>query len=390
MTPRQFISSCIFHGVDWGLAKVPFIGPILALPVRLVFPTMAYERVKYSALRPSVFVSIYLIGVVICAVLQAILSAHAGHLGTPDLVFGATEDPGGGPARVMFLDDAYNLFNYLVVVPLYLVAGTGYMISLFSLEARFGDIGNELGISLDESVKPLLSGTAAAGAFVLLLVLTQAGYAVDIQEKSTRLFWFHGATTRASFTYNGYAYLIINMFLAAFVIFVALLHLELFRWSQVISRGIRNYSVEDDRAGLFHDGGHRLKELLAPFTETAIWSKAFAMLLAINIFTWKASGVSGGDLVASNDIHDNSWFFRLVFALFVVIAVWLVSLPRYRVQYEVFKLRSANGVHEYFDIRMPWTIGWSVFIDVLMFAFFSTMIFGSSDMFNLFQSLVDG
>ena len=176
----------------------------------------------------------------------------------------------------------------------------------------------------------------------------------------------------------------INTFLAGFVIFVALLHLELFRWSSILSKAIRNYDPEDDHDQVFMDKGDRVKALFAPFTETAIWSKAFAMLLAINIYTWKDSGVAGG---LSDDVDENSWFLRLIFVLYIVIAIWIVSLPRYRVQYELFKLRHKNGVHEYFDIRMPWTIGWSVFIDVLLFLFFSTMIFGDNDIISLIISL---
>lgn len=399
MNAKQFLSSMLLRGVDFGAGKVPLIGSCCAFPLRVLFPTMAYERVTDAYLRPRVFVSIFLIGLLICFGLQAVLAAQAGTLGRFDGTFGPVPDPRGGPDRVMFLNDAHNLFNFVFLVPLYLVAGSGYMISLFSLKQRMAPVSGDLGFSIDDSVKPLLSGTVAVGAFVALLVTLQAQYAMDVQTKSLHLFWFHGAGKCEMLGYNGYAYLVVNMFLAGFVILVALLHLELFRWSSILANSIRSHDPQTARENLFLDDGNRLKELFAPFTETAIWSKAFAMLLAINIYTWKESGVSGGvgeDLIgpcevlsaaardaALNTVDDTSTFFRFIFLIFIVIALWIVSLPRYRIQLEIFKLRQKRGVHEYFDIRMPWTIGWSVFIDLLLLSFFTTAIFGKGDLFTL-------
>jgi len=291
MNAKQFVSSTLFAGVDFGVSKIPLVGRWIAWPFRIVFPTMGYERVKGTLLRPSIFVSVYLLGVTICFVLQALLADQAGYLGTPDGNFGASPDSDGGPDRILFFDDPHNLFNYLVLVPLYLVAGAGYVISLFSLKERMLPKGSNIGFALDSSLKPILSGVFAVGVFFVVIIMTQAGYAVDIQTKSLYLFWFHGDSIDGSFNFNGYAYLIINVLLASFVIYVALLHIELFRWSSIISKGIRSYSSEADKEGIFLDNGDKLKTILAPFTETAIWSKAFAMLLAFNIYTWHASGL---------------------------------------------------------------------------------------------------
>lgn len=366
---------------------------------------MGYERVNISAMRWRVFVSVFTVAFLICFVLQAYLAKQAGHLGSLlDGNFGPQKIPDGPFSRIMFFEDAHNLFNYALLVPLYFVAGTGYMISLFSLTERMAPVSGGYGFELDQSVKPMLSGMVAVAVFVFLLVTLQAGYAVDVQTKSLHLFWFHGTNKCTPMTFNGYAYLVINTLLAGFVIFIALLHLELFRWSKILSLSIREYEPgKGGNENVFANDGNRLKELFAPFTETAIWSKSFAMLLAFNIYTWKESGVSGGpggeklgvcDVLTAElaksveeDLGETSWFFRFVFVLFVVIALWIVSLPRYRIQYELFKLRRKEGVHEYFDIRMPWTIGWSVFIDLLLFTFFATAIFGSSDIFNLMASL---
>lgn len=468
MNVKQFISSSLLNGIDFGASKVPVIGKIASVPFRFVFPTMGYERVSISAMRPSILFPIFLIGFLICFVLQAYLAYAAGMHGVPDTNFGETNyEENWQLNRIMFFDDAHNLFNYILLVPLYLVAGTAYMISLFSLKQRMQLVVDDLEFQLDDNARPILSGIAAIGLFVLLVVLIHAGYAIDIKEKSLHLFWFHGETTLSRLNFNGHVYLAINMFLTGFVVLVAILHLELFRWSQILSHSIRNASLDPEQSenNPFTGNTNNLKRLLEPFTETVIWSKAFAMLLGINIFTWMESGVSGGKIncrdtvskIFSNDevsglaqsnetsscqniitkaideaanfhgnavncaavamenvnncglvgnqygnigtiiesmqlteVEDSSAFFRIIFILFLVIALWAASLPRYRVQLELFKLRQRQNIHDYFDIRMPWTIGWSAFIDFSLLTFFTVAIFKGNDYFNLTATLFDG
>lgn len=388
MNARQFINSALFYGFDFGVSRLPWFGWIVSLPMRIVFPAMAYEKVDRTLLRKETFLSVFLLGIALCFGLQAILAYLAGHLGTPDLEFGPSRNPVTGQERILFLDDIYNLINYLVLVPLYLVAGSGFALSVFTLKQRMEPMGAGYGFSLDDVPRPLFSGTFAFGCFLLLMTLLQAQYAVDLKTKSLQLYWFHGADMSASFAYNGYAYLLINAFLASFVIIIALLHIEMFRWGSIISRGIASWNpASADEENPFLGDGNRVKELLAPFAETALWSKGFALVLAINIYTWKLSGVSGGG--GLEGLEGQSWFLRFTSLLYVLLVLWVVSLPRYRVQYELFKLRRREGVHEYFDLRMPWTIGWSVFIDLMLLFFFSTAIFGVNDILDLAFSLFE-
>lgn len=388
MNSRQFISSLLFYGADFGVSRIPILGPLMSLPLRLVFPQSIYEKATFSRIDFRVLLSVFISGFLICFGLQAYLAFRVGVLGLPDLHF--TPNPPEG-TRILFLNDPYNLLNYSIIVPLYLVAGSGFAISLFSLRYRLLPAAEIAGIHMKDDVKPLLSGVALVLCFVLLVVVMQAGYAADVMEKSNHFFWFHGAERYGNLRFNGYAYLLINAFLCGFVVLIALLHLEMFRWARVISNGLKSYdsSARDD-SNIFMQKGDKLKEILSPFTETAIWSKAFAMLLALNIFTWQLSGVSGGSERLTGGAEDNTWFFRFVAVLYLVIVLWLVSLPRYRIQYELFKLRKAKGVHEYFDIRMPWTVGWAVFIDIMLLFFFSVAIFGSAgNVGNLILSLFD-
>ncbi len=387
MNTKQFISSVWLSGIDFGSSKFPILGHLAAIPLRLAFPTMLYERVNFTRMPGRAFLVIYLLGLAICFGLQALLAYQAGTLGVGDGTFGIAPDQDPSMTRLTFLKDGHNLLNYVVLVPLYLVAGIGYLLSVFSMQHRMQVSAPGHGFEIDTSKRSPLSGLALLGLLVGLVTLAQSQYAMDMHE-TRQLFWFHGDSIGSAFKFNGYAYLLINAFLCTFVAVVALAHLELFRWSTILTQGLRTYKVDPEHGSIFLNQGDRLKEIFAPFTETAIWSKAFAMLLAMNLYTWKASGVSAAAGMETNSFTDDGLFIRLIFVVYLVIVLWFISLPRYRVQFEIFKLRKAEGIHEYFDIRMPWTVGWSVFIDVLLISFFSTMILGQSELFNLLSSFI--
>lgn len=321
---------------------------------------MGYELLTWSLVRKSTFFYVYVITFFICFVMQAAIAHYDGGMLMPNK----------NTNRVEFFEDYYNMLNYFLVVPLYFVAGFGYMTSLFSLKERM--IQNRY-LAIDDTSKPYLSGLLACGIVILILILAQAQYAYDVQHKATVLFWFHGTEIESAFQFRGYVYLLVNAILATFVISVALLHLELFRWSSDIATAIKNRTPADDVAeDSFWCNGCEVKKVFSPFTETAIWSKLFAVTLAINLYTWKMSGVNGNP-----NTGDNAIFVNIIFIVYIVLALWIVSLPRYRIQYEIFKLRRKMNMHEYMDIRMPWTLGWSAFIDFLLIAFLSHAVIGS-------------
>lgn len=383
MNPKQFISSCVFKFEDLFVSLVPSIRRVIPYILRILFPTMGYERVTSTMMRPQVFLCIYILGFSFCFVLQAIVAFQYGNLLE-------NQDDSG---RIVFLRDWNNLINYTVIVPLYLVAGIGYAISLFSIEERMSAYGFKPVKNADKIDQPLFYGAAAVAVFIFVLILAQATYAIDIQN-SKIFFWFHSTSPGAPLEFNGHLYLLINNILCAFVIIIALLHIELYRWSITMSRSI-NYYAKNHVGGeheFFRDGD-KIKEILAPFTETAIWSKGFAVLLAMNLYTWLESDVSGGASTSVNsepNAKEASIFFRYVTVLYYVIAIWLVSLPRYRVQYRIFVRQKQLGIHAYLDIRMPWTVGWSVFIDFLLVAFFSTYILGAGGGIEFFISIIQG
>lgn len=398
MNTKQFVSSLVFFTIDSIVNFVshlmtafktrypraydiflPFARLLQAIPFRILFPNIGYRIFKSSHIRPSVFIAIYCFGLFICFFVQAFLADMAGHLGK----IGDLLKESNAQDRVMFLSDGHNLFNYVVVVPLYLVAGIGYIISLYSLEERIKPFGFDRKLTIDDSHQPLLAGGAAIFVFILIWMITQTSYAFDVTS-SSKLFWFHGISAENSLSFNGYFYIMTNVLLGGFVLFVALLHLELFRWSSTLTKSIRSYASEEASCeGIFcRNSEDELKKLFAPFTETAIWSKAFAVALAVNIYTWLASGISGHE--GGNQATEATLFFKVVTVLYYVIALWIVSLPRYRVQYEIFQLRKKKGIHEYLDIRMPWAIGWSVFINLVLLGFFSTAIFGTGNIIDFF------
>lgn len=358
MNIRQFLSSLTFLLVEgatsrWGIARA-----LVTIPIRLIFPKMGYERLQGRAMDLRTAAAIYASILAIAGAAQGALAWQAGHFWPQ------------ANQRIDFLEDGWNLANYFAIVPLYVITGVGYLMSLFSLEGRFAGRRAADAPEISNEGRPYVSGALAFFLFASLLLWTQASYAIGVRTQSAHLFWFHGAAPGAAFEFNGYFYLLVNALLASFVILVAILLLEMFRWSSILSASIRELrTAPGQEIHLdFWTDIDRVKRYFAPFTETAIWAKACAVFLAINLYTWKESGVNAGD-------GGTTTFFDIIFLIYVIIVIFLVSLPRHRVQYEIFQLMQSVGVHEYRDVRMPWLIGWSALIDFLLVAFLSHAIF---------------
>lgn len=368
MNVRQFISSTLFWLTDRGSSGSRVIRYALSLPIRVIFPKMGYERIDRGQINWRTFAAVYVMVVFFCFATQAALS----HVDGVFVCLNEGQFCNSGTERIEFTEDWWNLANYLVIVPLYAVTGVGFLISLFSLESRYLELEAEGFTKVENTSKPLLSGVLAFSLLVLILLLSQASYAHSVREEATRFFWFHGETIAGPFEFRGYYYLMVNAVLATFVASVAILHLELFRWASQLTlfiRKERSLAIDELRSSFWADD-NKIKRFFSPFTETSIWSKSFAVMLAINLYTWKESGVS-----SDPDTDTNALYLNLVFVIYVVVAVWLVSLPRYRVQYEIFKLRNRLEQYDYKDIRMPWILGWSALVDFVLLAFLSNAIF---------------
>ncbi len=363
MNIKQFINSSLFRSVDFVSDIHPGSSSTIRFLTRAFFVNLGYERVRLFDNTPQLFFSLYLFGFFLSFVSQilALLIFGLGYDDTGALFFDNVLMP-QDLVRLEFLEDYYNLANYIVIVPLYIASGCFFIISLGKTKQETG---------------PFFSAeTSSAAGFNSLLVLSflvfivvmilQSFYAYDVRDKSVHLFWFHGDNgIDGAYTRRGYAYLYLNFVLCGFVAVVGLLHFELFRMAIAISRIIkqRTYGeIPEDEAGLW-ESEDSIKEKFSMFTQTTVWSKIFAILLAINIYTWKKSGVNGA-------IQGDSIYFDLVFVFFVVCAFWLVSLPRYLVQYRIHILREKKfRRYDYKDIRMSWYLGVSVFIDFILIGF---------------------
>ncbi len=334
----------------------------MSLPIRIIFPKMGYERIRLDLLRPSTFASLYLVSFFYCFVAQAAFCYRDG-------VFFAD----ASTERLEFLEDYYNLFNYTIVVPAYVMAGAGLLVSLFAMDKRMTETSSGLGFEVRNESKPYVSGVLSIALLVFIILVTQAQYAFSVQTEATVFFWFHGTNIDSAFPLRGHFYLMVNAVLSAYVAGIAILHLELFRWASELSRSLREHAGRRaDAADSLWVNDNKIKELFVPFTETALWSKAFAVALAVNLYTWKQSGVNSDVATGTNALYVNT-----IFVIYTAIVVWVVALPRYRVQYEIYRVRKSLGVHQYSDIRMPWVLGWSGLIDFLLLAFLSNAIFGN-------------
>lgn len=386
MNLRQFIASCLIWLMEVSDARTPFYSRILSLPISLFYPRTIYERLKFRSTDMTVLASIFIFGFVTCFGLQAYFAYLEGNIGTPDFVFNTSPQNG---ERVLFFDDLFGLMNNTLVIPLYLVAGSGFIASIIRLSDTTPNELKREGIMIPTQPRRIHSEVNFLGALVIIVILIQSSYAVDINTKSRYLFWFHGDDIDSRMTYSGYLYLCINFCLAAFVIFTSFFYVELYRWSKILRNGLRMNQMNDvkDFSSLIEDA-NAIKTHFAPFSECTIWAKAFATLLSLNIVIWQLSGVSGGPELTTTRTSENEIdieILRLVLWAYLVIALFLSSFPRYQVQYEIFRIRRESGVEDYLDLRTPWVIGWSAFIDAVLLALVSFLIFDIETLSHLLR-----
>ena len=276
-----------------------------------------------------------------------------------------------------FLEDRWNLINYIVIVELYCFCGVGYILSFMSIDEGFQEVGINrfLGEPLPSATQVFGDKTLGIWGFGLtLLIPLIAGprYALEVQEISAGKFWFNGmAQGNTSYGFSGYYYLYLNFILLCFVVLVAVMHIGLFRWSQILSSSLRKvYEGTNVHENTAWSDDHKINQAFAPFSETVIWSKGFIICLVANIYTWELSKVTtyGGSELG---LIDWSVF------LLALIGMWLVSFPRYIIEYRIFHIKKKLGIQEYKDIRMPWVLGWSAFIDGILLIFLLKILFGN-------------
>ena len=340
MNVRQFINSgfCAFA------EQFPVTRRMLSLLPRFLSPdvlrVVRFHR-RYSALK--------LIGFVYILICVVVFGVQAG-LSLANGTFWVDENP----STKNFLEDRSNLFHYLIVVEAYCIAGMLFLRAQYNHREAFARSGLDDHLMLPDDKDHNLLWDALPIILILLSSLAlSAGYAVDVQNYTTK-YWYMQPDSD-SFGFAGYYYLFVNFGLMAFIVTVGFSHLGLFKLAGKIAHALRKIYRSDDQVAISHwANASRPRKWLAPLSEQILFSKLFALSLLLNIVSWKTGQ------------RDLGLMYTLAVLILSAGALWIVTIPRYFIQYQIFKIREKAGGHEYLDLRMPWIIGWSAMVDLIL------------------------
>lgn len=364
MNARQFVNStlcAIFSHIplfSLGLSKVvSFINPYF------------YSKglIRSHKFRSAIanFVVCYLFVLIFCFALQGMFAFTADRFWPTD---------SGHSDQINFLDDVWNLLNYLIVVQSYCFFGLMFLLSITQMESKIQASGLAKFIVIEPQKPSNHRGIFGLIVILLIALNSSAQYAQEVATIPSSLYWFHDRKIDDIYIFGnrGYYYLFINLMLLIFCVFVALMHIELF---SILGRVSKSLSIKNDPVTEknldFWKNEHLIKEAFSPFTETVIWSKGFLLSIAFNLYTWKMSAIT---IKPDQSLVLIDWTIFLV----AIIGMWITSFPRYMIQYQIFLIRKEVGFHLYQDLRMPWVLGWSGFVDILVIVYLGKILLSDS------------
>lgn len=251
-----------------------------------------------------------------------------------------------------FFEDWVDILNYTLVCEAYIILGGTFLMNMYKLEGRL--INTEI---LTENIdnnkrRTNISSIVSIVLIVMISILIVLGYKDEIL-KSDSIYWFmESSGDEVSYGYAGYYYLVMSVLLMMIVLWVAFAHFGLFKVSTKISQRLKRDLTSGEYS--FWKDENSVKNKLAPFSWLIVNSKAFVLVIAINLMLWKFNEPNR-DLMYNLSV--------LVVAIF---GIWVFSLPRYYIQYYYFKIRKKLNFEEYKDLRIPWVLGVSSVIDIVL------------------------
>ena len=251
-----------------------------------------------------------------------------------------------------FLEDWVDIINYTVICEAYIILGITFLINMYKIE---GDLQSShiLFEAVDENKRRTnISSIISVILIVIISMVVVMSYKNDM-EKSDYVYWYmEKSGNEFIYGFAGYYYFIISIILMVFILWVGFAHFGLFKVAAKISLRLKN----DIKSKTYKDweDEHAVKNKLAPFSWLIVNSKAFVLVLAINVMLWKWNEPN----------HDLNYTLSvLVIAIF---GIWIFSLPRYYIQFHYLQIRKKLNIEEYKDLRIPWVLGISSVIDIIL------------------------
>jgi hypothetical protein len=404
---RQFVNTV----VSATLEKYDGVRGFLNLFPRFLFPEFLKTKRLNLIRRPyQLSIIIYAVVFFLVFVVQAVFAAkngrlHSGYIDLVSCLQGTNEE-----CLKYFFSDVANLLNYVVLVEAYCIAGVFFLIYASNVDRMLSDDRMAEHMQLSRP-PPSLAGGAFSVAFVVFAVTVMfLVYALEVQtypphwymnfelQSTTELLSFFSERTASAPPDAGaeaglsklpdnvawqlrghFYYLFLNYLLLLFVAFVGVAHFGLFKTAGAIATGLRRVyeSCDGDEANIWLNN-ERINEWLAPFSTQILISKIFVLAIVLNMTSWKMWEKSAA---AANDI---------AIVIMVIVGVWLVTMPRYFVQYHLFRIRKKCGADEYRDIRMTWLLGASALTDLFLLLIAGKILFNAESIFEMLGNALAG
>lgn len=247
---------------------------------------------------------------------------------------------GSADGRVYFLDDVHNLVLYTLVCPGYVGFGVALVVSMIGGTGRIKALTGE--IAPGASYTKRISIPIAVLLILLISILGTSQYIADVlnSEKVKEVYWFVGLGNEGGER------------ISAITVYYAILNFSLLFLTMVFIGAFLSgvtYAL-DVGAALSRAGREvelRFEELqvkLETFNSVYACAKALVFLYMLNFFIWAESPLNN---------TDNLLIARIAIT---VIGVFVVSFPRYAIEYEwhLYKWRSgrfSGGDLKHDDIR---------------------------------------
>lgn len=269
--------------------------------------------------------------------------------------------PDNNDLTVNFLEDYENLWNYLVICQLYVIIGYFFLKRNSNIMNSLRNSGLENLINISDIESKTKSKFGFIG-FILLFLLTlyfSSSYAYDVTKNTTLIYWFMD-TTSGHIIYSklGYYYFFINFLLLFFVLNVGFVYVGFINKIGFISTKIIEVFEKSDPIEMKNNWAdeNTLKRVLAPISTQIFLLQLFVVILSLNLILWNINNQGIGTT------------YNVSVVALILFGVWLFTLPRYYINYQVFRIWQKIGKIEYKNLNLPWLIGASGFVDLLLFS----------------------
>jgi hypothetical protein len=353
MNAKQFIGSAVTHVVD----LYPRIRRFFSDLAHFVYPDFERYPVFTESMGNIKFVYAYLFIFFFLFVMQAFWAYKYDRFW-----------PDSDPSTKNFLEDWVDIINYVAICEAYLIIGYQFLKSSYRVTAKLIENGVLPPTQNIQDVSPI-KNLSAVSLVLLSGIIATLGYFNEVKTYTYHFWFMQPSEYVVAMDSGGIYYIIISLLLMLFVSWVIFAHFGLFRIAGKISENlqlIHKMIEKDSEEVTIWSDENIIKKMLHPFAVQILYSKAFVLVVTLNLLLWKY-----------ND-SNVSYMFDISVIVAAILGIWVFSLPRYYVQYYVFLIWQKIGKEEYKDMRMPWILGSSAFIDVVLIAILINKLLGET------------